>query len=324
MNKPSDYTPSIKTPSFLVLIGVCAFFVWTQYEIYQSTLFSIDLIANFGIYSEMLGAPWWAATFYGSELGGTVGGILRWLASFLALYAAFAYWRGGNAVFSKIKGKIGWALLLEAGYFLLLIPTVWLGLIFPSTNGEVWYFEVTPVPEVFFVAGIACLAMVLVLPPVLLKLRGVVLHDSFGQMLKWGCVVAVAYLFVVFWFNSAMQWTGMLATWGTDLLLDSMNTAGFVSSSIFLLVVAFYALKTTYPTIQNPATKLNPKHVAATSTAFGAYFIFAILVYFNAGGFATHRSAWFELIVPHNPYLWCLIFFFIGLPLMLTKTPKPK
>jgi hypothetical protein len=76
---------------------------------------------------------------------------------------------------------------------------LWLGLVFPTTGGNVWYFEVTPVPEVFFVAGVACLAMVLAIPPVLFKLRSLVVHGApKPDLIRWSCIVAVAYLFVVF------------------------------------------------------------------------------------------------------------------------------
>jgi hypothetical protein len=155
------YKAQFGSSSFFVLVGVCAFFAWTQYEFYQSALFSSDLIRNFGTYSGLMKVPWWIATFYGSELGGTIGGIMRWLASFIALYCALVYWRRGEASFVQITRKIGAALLLEGVYFLFLIPSVILGFVFPFTAGKVWYFDVTPVPGVFFVAEIACLMMVL-------------------------------------------------------------------------------------------------------------------------------------------------------------------
>ncbi len=318
MENKIDYKARFGSSSFFILVGVCAFFAWTQYEFYQSALFSSDLIRNFGTYSGLMKVPWWIATFYGSELGGTVGGIMRWLASFIALYCAFVYWRRGKASFTQIKGKIGMALLLEGVYFLFLIPSVILGFVFPFTAGKVWYFDVTPVPEVFFVAGIACLMMVLTIPPVLFKLRSQILQNApKPELMKWICISVVAYLFVVFWFNAAMQWTGMLATWGPSILTDPGNLAGFVSSTFAMFLVAWFALLTALPAIKKQTLNLKSKWIGGVTVAFGGYFIFAIIVYFVSGGFAAHRSAWFELIVPHNPYAWCVIFLFTGLPLLL-------
>ena len=192
---------------------------------------------------------------------------------------------------------------------------------FPFTAGKVWYFDVTPVPEVFFVAGIACLMMVLTIPPVLFKLRSQILQNApKPELMKWICISVVAYLFVVFWFNAAMQWTGMLATWGPSILTDPGNLAGFVSSTFAMFLVAWFALLTALPAIKKQTLNLKSKWIGGVTVAFGGYFIFAIIVYFISGGFAAHRSAWFELIVPHNPYAWCVIFLFTGLPLLL----RPK
>jgi hypothetical protein len=314
----TPYQSRFNSTSFFVLVSVCAFFAWTQYEFYQSALFSSDLIRNFGTYAGLMKEPWWIATFYGSELGGTVGGILRWVASFLALYCAAIYWRKGMSAWNQIKPKLGAALLLEAVYFLFLIPSVSLGFLFPFTAGKVWYFDVTPVPEVFFVAGIACLMMVLAIPPVLLKLRSQIVHNaSKPDVVKWACVAVVAYLFVVFWFNFAMQWTGMIATWGAPLLMDPWNLAGFASSVFAVFLVAWFALLTLLPAIKKQPIQLSRSRIGIVTAAFGSYFVFAIVLYFASGGYAAHRSAWFELIVPHNPYAWCVIFLFAGLPMLL-------
>ena len=325
MNKKTNLSAQLFSPEFLILIIVCAFFTWTQYEMLQSATFSVDLIRNFPTYQGLMKFPWWIATFYFSELGGTVGGILRWIASYLALYSAFLYWRGKDAAIPQIKGKICTAILLEAGYFLFLIPTVWLGFVFPSTGGNVWYFEATPVLEVFFAAGLTSLMVVLVIPPILLKLRALILRNSPRQdIIKWSCITAVSYLFAVFWFNTTMQWLGMLTTFGVTMLLDPLNLAGFTASVICLFLVAIYALKLTFPAIKRQSVKLNPNRIGATAIAFGSYTIFGILVYFIAGGFAQRPFAWYELIVPHNPYLWCLIFLFAGMPLLFSRKPNDE
>lgn len=306
---------------FLILIIVCAFFIWTQYEFFQSAIFSVELVQNFSYYAEEMKLPWWTATFYASELGGTIGGIMRWVASFLALYIAFSYYKNGQTTLSALKGKISNVLLLEAIYFLFLIPTIWLGFIFPFIGGDVWYFETTPMMEVFFSAGLTSLLMVLVIPPVLLKLKSKIQHNAPGsEIIRWSCISIVSYLFVVFWFNSAMQWFGMIATWGPSMLLDVFNFTAFVAATIGLFAVALFALKFTLPIIrkQNSA-QLNLKNIGIASIGLGSYFILGIFIYFLAGGFSARPTAWYELIVPHNPYLWCLVFFFTGLVLFAAQ-----
>jgi hypothetical protein len=324
MNQETNLKPS-SLPALLVLIIVSALFAISVYDFIRSVIFSTDLIANYATYAGYMKIPWWTATFYSSELGGTVGGILHTIAVTLALYAAAVYWRKGNASIPRIKGKVAAALALEAGYYLSFIPTVWLGFIYPYTGGNVWYFEVTPVNEVLFAAGFTSLAMVLVMPPVLFKLRSLIAKEASREdLVRWSAITAVAFLFVVFWFNSTMQWTGMLTTWNpADMLLDPLNFAGFASSVIGLLFVAIFGLATALPAIKKPQTALNQRRIGATAVALGAYFTFGVLVYFAVGGYSSRPMAWYELIVPHNPYLWCLVFLPAGIPLIIAKLKNP-
>jgi hypothetical protein len=53
--------------------------------------------------------------------------------------------------------------------------------------------------------------------------------------------------------------------------------------------------------------------------ALGGYFMLGMLLYVLAGGFAERPFAWYEMMVPHNPYLWCVIFLFVGLPLVARR-----
>jgi len=303
MNKAQAENKQTISLGFIILIVVCAYFALALYNLIQSAIFSNLLIFHITLYEELMPIDWWRTLFYASELGGSVGGVLRFLASGFALYAAVMYWRKKDVALTQIKGKIGWALLLEASYFISFIPSAVLGFIFPTTGGNVWYFGATPVNEVLFVAGFACLGMVLAIPPPLLKLRALILQEaSRSLVVKWSCITAVAYLFVVFWFNTTMQWIGMITTFGVEILLDLANLVGFVSSVVGLLLIAIAALRFTLPAIKIPNAKLNQRRLGATLVAFGAYYVFAILVYFASGGYTVRPGAWYEMIVPHNPY----------------------
>jgi hypothetical protein len=318
MKPENNPQPRIFTPALLVLVVVAAFFVVNIYDLVRSLIFSTDLIVNFSTYAGYMKEAWWTATFYSSELGGTIGGILLFVASVLALYAAAVYWRKGSASIPKIKGAVIAALVLQAGYYLSHIPTVWLGFVFPSTAGKLWYFEVTPANEVLFAAGFTSLAMVLVLPPLLFKLAHLISKNAPRPMLiRWSAITAVAFLFVVFWFNFTMQWTGMLTTWSpAEILNDWLNATGFATSVIGLLLVAVVGLVALLPAIKRPENPLKLKLIGATVAGLGAYFAFGLIVYFVAGGYYARRMAWYELIVPHNPYLWCVALLPVAIPLL--------
>ncbi|MFB3888229.1 MAG: hypothetical protein ACE14S_01980 [Candidatus Bathyarchaeia archaeon] len=307
----------------IVFIVACAYFAMAQYYLINSAIFSNLIITTFSEHARLMEQPWWIATFYASELGGTVGGILRSIGSFFALYAAFQYWRKKDAALPTVRARIGTALLLEAGYFLCFIPTVFLGFVYPLTGGNLWYFGTTPVNEVLFVAGFAPLLMVTIVAPVLLRLRSKVVSSSPSpDMAKWGCVAGLSYLFVVFWFNVTMQWTGMLTTFGAQILLDPVNLAGFVASVLGLLAVALSGLQSLLPVIKGKPATLNPRRIGVTAVGFGCYFIVGTAFYLLAGGFAARPWAWYEMIVPHNPYLWCMVFAFAGLPLLFRSAPS--
>lgn len=307
---------------FLILIVVTAYFFYAQYMLYKSIIFSADLILNFTIYQELMQVPWWIVVFYSSELGGTIGGILRSIGSVFALYCALVFFIKKQESYPRIRKKVGIALILEAGFFLFLIPTVVLGFVYPITYGNLWYFDITPVPEVFFVAGIACLALVTIIPVILLKLSSEIFADSSKTIiLRWSLLGGVSYLFVVFWFDALMQWIGMIFAFGTNILADPLNLAGFVTSTVGLLLIAIYGLFVIYPILRKKSNYINGKKIGAIMTAFGSYFISGIIIYFLAGGFVQRPFAWYEIIVPHNPYLWCVVFFFTGL-LQIVKPRK--
>lgn len=325
IKEKSAPTHKINFLGFLVFVVVCAYFGYAQYMLYRSSIFASDLIGNFAIYQGLTKFPWWTTIFYSSELIGGVGGLLRSAAGFFALYSAWLFWRKKEAALPLIRGKVGTALVLEAGYYLSLIPTVVLGFVFTAINGNVWYFDTTPVAEVFFVAGVACLAEVLVIPAVLFALRSKIIHGSESQdIVKWSFIAGISYLFVVFWFDATMQWVGMITTFGASLLLDPINLAGFLIAVLGLFLIAMLGLISTLPTIKKLPGKLSLKRIGAVMVAFGSYFVSGILVYVLAGGFAARPYAWYEIIVPHNANLWCVVFLFAGLPLLIHGKSKDQ
>ena len=83
-----------------------------------------------------------------------------------------------------------------------------------------------------------------------------------------------------------------------------------------LLFVAVLGAVALWPAIKNPQSSLKPRLIGATAAALGAYFTFGVTVYFLAGGYYARRMAWYELIVPHNPYLWCVALLPAGILLM--------
>jgi hypothetical protein len=324
--KSSGFTYNRGSLGLWVFVVVCAYFGFALYMLVPSALFANELISHYALYQELIKVPWWLVLFYASELTGGVGGVLRLVAGFFALYSAILFWRKKENAIPLIRGKVSTALLFEGGYYLSLIPSVVLGFVFPLTGGGLWYFDTTPILVVLLVNGVACLMMVMVIPPLLLKLRSKITQGSSSQeIVKWSCLTSISYLFVVFWFNYSISWVATLIPWtiraqlGMSVLLDPINFAGFLATVFGLFLIAIFGLMTTLPAIKKLPIELSLRRIGVTMIAFGGYFVLMILLYVLAGGYAAHPTTWYEIIVPHNPNLWCVTFLFLGLPLLANR-----
>jgi hypothetical protein len=316
------------TVGFWILVVVAVYLVYALYFAVYGLTFSIDLISNTYVYSLVTkNSWWWQILYYGSEgVAGSVAIVLRAIAACFAFYSAFLYWRRGNEAFPLIKQKAGTALMLEAGFFLALIPSIIAAFAYNSTTEYLFYFDHTPELILLYGTAVPCLAIVLVVPPLLLKLRATILRGGQKQEIaKWISLTGVGYLFVVFWFNYSMLWMANLVPYpraqqqyGLDFLLQPVNLVSFIATFVGLLVIAISALVIALPTIKKNPKELNYAGLGAVMTAFGGYFIFNTLFYYLTGGYEAHPSVWYEVIGPlHNPNLWCIGFFLLGLVILV-------
>jgi hypothetical protein len=112
--------------------------------------------------------------------------VLRAVAGLFAFYAAFLWWRKKDTALPAIRKKVSTALLLEAGFFLVLIPSIIAAFAYNLTSEYLFYFDHTPEQILLYGTAIPCLAIVLVVPPLLLKLRATIKHEAPTQeIVKW-------------------------------------------------------------------------------------------------------------------------------------------
>jgi hypothetical protein len=325
---------------FWILVVVSVYLAYALYFAVYGLQFSLQLTHDQYVYGLLSKDPWWwQILYYGSEgVAGSVAIVLRAFAGFFAFYAAFTYWRKKDAAIPTVKKNAARALALEAGFFLALIPSIIAAFAYNLTDKYLFYFDHTPGLILLFGTAIPCLAIVLVVPPLLLKLRAQVKRDSpTPEILKWSCLTGVAYLFVVFWFNYSMLWVACMVpyprsyeVYGLDFLLQPTNLLSFSLTVFGLLAIAATALATTLPAIKKQTTNLSLTRIGSVMVAFGGYFLFTVLYYYLTGGYAAHPSVWYEIIGPlHNPNLWGLALLFTGVPLIIqgrrrTPTSSPK
>ena len=166
------------------------------------------------VYGLVIKNPWWwIVLYYGSEgVAGAVSIVLRAFAGSFAFYAALLWWRKKDVALPVIRKKVSTALLLEAGFFLALIPSIIAAFVYNlPTTVYLFYFEHTPERILLFGTAIPCLAIVLVVPPLLLKLRSNIKYEApVQEIIKWSALTGVAYLFVMFWFNYSMLWAATM------------------------------------------------------------------------------------------------------------------
>jgi drug/metabolite transporter superfamily protein YnfA len=318
---------------FWIFIVVCVYLAYALYFAVYGLSFSIELTSDTYVYNLVSKNPWWwQILYYGSEgVAGSVAIVLRAIAAFFALYSAFLYWRKKDNAIPQIKRSVGTAILLEAGFFLALIPSIIAAFAYNASTEYLFYFDHTPELILLYGTAIPCLAIILVVPPLLLKLRAAILHGSSSQdVLKWTSLTGIAYLFVVFWFNYSMLWAANLVPYprpqqqyGLDFLFQPTNFVSFAVTVVGLLAIATSALIFTFPAIKKQRTKLNTAGIGAVMTAFGGYFIFNTLFYYLTGEYKAHPSVWYEVIGPlHNPNLWCIAFIFLGSAILIRSRIK--
>ncbi|MBC7131188.1 hypothetical protein H5T51_08290 [Candidatus Bathyarchaeota archaeon] len=315
----------------MMLIVVLAYFAVGCYWLAITYKWSLSMGVELETYQRIIKEFWWVVLFYSSELGGSIGIVFRWIAALFALYSAILFFKDGEAAIPRIKGKAALAILFEALYFLTYIPSVILGFAYPIAAAQkLWYFEPSP-PWIitFMIAGVSCLAMVVVIMPSLFKLRSKIIHGSTVDIARWASITGLSYLFVMFWLNYSIAWACTLVYWperaqpGIEILYRPHNMISFPLTIVGLLLISLACLKTLMPAIKGHPSEVNLKRLGAVLLALGAYFLVSLVLFYAAGGYHAEPTTWMELISPfHNPDFWCFSLIFPGAYLAAERLQK--
>ncbi|MGA3111123.1 MAG: hypothetical protein ABSE15_03725 [Candidatus Bathyarchaeia archaeon] len=313
---------------FWILIAACTYLGYSVYFAAEGMRDSLGMLTNNYIYTSLSHDPWWwLGLFYSSEgVSGSIAILSRATAGVFAVIAAFLFWRNKEGTMPSIRRSASWALAFEAVFSLAFIPSVITAVAYNSTSINLFYFGHTPGLLIVYGTLIPCLAIVLVLPPLVLKLRAAIKNASPNEeVFKWASLTGVGYLFVAFWFNLTMLWVGetvpyarVYEQWGWNFLMQPANFASFVLTVFGLFALAVVTLVTTLPAIKKRAAEVNFTHLGLILVAFGGYFIFNILYYFLTGTYSAHPSVWYEVIGPlHSDNLWIVSLVFLGASLII-------
>lgn len=319
------------SPRFWIFVVVCAYLLYAVYYTIEGLDFSIGLISDDYVYNLISKNPWWwGILYYGSEgILNLFASLLRVIAGVFASYSAFIFWRRKDRATPMIREKVSKALLFEAGHYLSFFLSIITSFVYFFSNKPLYYFDHTPGPIFLYVSGIPLLAMIIFIPPLLLKTRSVIRKNSTKQeIMKWICLTSVSYLFVVFWFNYSMAWAGVLVPYeplqhGISFLMKPPHLLSFIITVFGLFSLAMFALISTLPTIRRHSPLPNLKHIGVIIMSLGGYFVFHVFYYYLTGGYGAHPSVWYEIIGPlHNPDLWCISFVFLGLAILIRSNKQ--
>jgi hypothetical protein len=143
--------------SFWILVVVSVYFAYAVYFAIYGLNFDISLISDHYVYNLLSKDPWWwMVLYYGTEgVTGLVAVTLRAFAGLFALYGAFLFWRKKEVAMPAIRKSVRTTLLLEAGFFLFLIPSIIAAFAYNSTSQYLFYFDHTPGLLLLFGTAIA-------------------------------------------------------------------------------------------------------------------------------------------------------------------------
>jgi hypothetical protein len=265
------------------------------------------------------------------EGAGTLGLVFRIGAVLAAILAMVNFLKGKEN--SRVMKLVGFALVLEALYFLCFIPSAVFGFQagFGLSGGHtligeeerLWLIIETAIPT---------LVEAIIMPVSLLKLRSKLTPSlkSRNEIIKWACIAGVFYL-IVFWLTYVTQWIATFmqpesyATvypgYGMTYILDQpLNMFTFLLTSVGLPLLAVFFFWSTRNNTRDPTAGLNSRRVGLTLTLLGGYFI-TIITLFRIFGAVGQPSIWIIFFMYNNADLWCVTLPALGIPMILRKHP---
>jgi hypothetical protein len=222
------------------------------------------------------------------------GLIIRFLGVLFGLLSTFLIWIK-NKTFSRIKNLIIVTLLMEAAYFISLLPSFWsLFSTFRATTLGIAYFL-----QIIFTAP-------------LLVILGIKIHrnnveDNILKILKWSIITFGGYI-AALWINSVFRWIDMLLSEGVGFLTSGIRAIGFFDAVVFMsLAVIFAVIGARYNGKEiEVATR---RWIGLSMVMVGLHYVIYLIYSYIVGALG------FVLLVD----IWTVPLLFLGLALLLAK-----
>jgi hypothetical protein len=259
-----DFSRATSTKKALFVIAV-SFLLYTIYQAVASTLFVarfpliVSQLPNFitSTYPTLQ-----LALFLVQELSGAVGSYLRLIGAIFALNCVVLFYKNDE----RYLRKLGFVLLFESLYFLLL---------FPAAVNHLVGSVISVSAFLNFYAGVSCLLQAVLIFPALFML-GLKLKkpQSLSSILRWAGIAAPLYVFG-FWVRHGLLWVYAPSPSATPQA-GLAGAVGFVNSWLTLLVAAIVTTVASITFLQRK--RLDTRLVGVAIFLVGIYFVIYDLV----------------------------------------------
>jgi hypothetical protein len=245
-----------------------------------------------------------------------VGIITRFIGGIIAIAAVLFYYKKGFPSQKKTYSILRWILVLEAIYWISLIPLAGIDVYFAFSR----YANLSMMRFLSNLAETTIPGVVeSIVPPVALLILAKKLNPNKpqNQAIKWALISGITYV-LVFWLTNTGAWMQAIDLKHIQYLTAyPQHALSLVLTAFGLLALAIYAV---YVTKKNSGAQtlqeLNVRGVGVIITALGMYFLWNYLswVFFNGAW-----SSWYAWFLGHNLDLWMLSLPLVGIALLFYK-----
>jgi hypothetical protein len=278
-----------------LLLAALAYFSFAFYEMAISSL-EDKIVAN--------------PTF--TDLPAALGLGFRTVGGFIVVIAIVLYFFKSH--FSKQEAIMSVRLLvvLEAAYWLSLIPSAYVGLRALGYPG----FGLS----IFISTGLPCVVQVVLMPIVLVKLFYELSPSRpTKNAIKWGLIAGTSYL-LISWLNNMGMWIyGVIEKGINYVTLYPVNAYSFIVTVFGLLLLTVYAAYFSKKSFKAKSLgELNLRKIGLIIILFGLYMDVNYVLWLGFGSVGGW-GGWYAWMLGHNMDQWLLAIPLLGLPLFFHR-----
>jgi hypothetical protein len=252
------------------------------------------------------------------DISASIGLVFRFAASIIALATIIFYFAKKNLTKPTTYKILRWILILEAIYWLGLLPTGAIGV--QNLLRNLGTRTIMSTLNALVTGVLPSLTESLAIPIALfISAHKLDLNKPVKGAIKWGLITGTIYI-IVFWLINTSMWIITLRQKGTEYLTAyPQNLLSFGLTTIGLLALAIYAAYFTKKSAKTETLQeLNLPTVGAIILALGVYFLWNYLTWIFFGGDYLW-STWYAWFLGHTMDLWALSLPLVGLPLLFKR-----